>query len=68
MSCEKRKSNDQEQDSNDSYKFQDGNNARKSSNNDKLIVEKKIRKIIESHFDEEINYKKYELDKINEVI
>ncbi len=27
----------------------------------------KIRNVIESHFDEEINYKQYELDKINDV-
>lgn len=39
-----------------------------SSNPEKLIVENKIRKVIETTFDEEINYKKYELEKINEVI
>jgi hypothetical protein len=30
--------------------------------------ENKIRQIIEVNFDEEINYKKYEIEKINEVI
>jgi hypothetical protein len=29
--------------------------------------ERKIRQCIEANFDEEINYKKYELEKINEV-
>lgn len=29
--------------------------------------EKKIRQIIEQHFDQEIEYKRYELEKINEV-
>ena len=27
----------------------------------------KVRKVIETHFDEEINYKQYELDRINDV-
>ena len=31
------------------------------------FVEKRIRKVIETTFDEEINYKKFELEKINEV-
>ncbi len=30
--------------------------------------ENKIRQVIEANFDEEINYKKYELEKINEVL
>ena len=34
---------------------------------DKSSKEDKIRKIVETHFDEEINYKKYELEKINDV-
>lgn len=41
--------------------------AKRDCSKDEPIVEKKIRKIIETTFDEEINYKKYELEKINEV-
>ena len=37
-----------------------------SSNTNEYL--RKITKIIETHFDEEINYKKYELDKICDVI
>ena len=44
----------------------DENNTTENSNFSSK--ENKIRKIIESNFDEEINYKKYELEKINERI
>lgn len=33
----------------------------------KSLVESKIKRIIEANFDEEINYKKQELEKINQV-
>lgn len=38
-----------------------------SSNKSKDEYLTKIRKIIETNFDEEINYKQYELEKINDV-
>ncbi|CAF0710070.1 unnamed protein product [Brachionus calyciflorus] len=77
MSCEKRKLNNHDITDSDNtrnekvplpnVKMTTTLNSTNCSG-DKLIIEKKIRKIIESHFDEEINYKKYELERINERI
>ncbi|RNA11702.1 YEATS domain-containing 2 isoform X1, partial [Brachionus plicatilis] len=67
--CDKRKLSEEDNDSQDSDRacgIQDTISC--IANSDKTLVEKKIRKIIEQHFDEEIDYKRHELEKINERI
>lgn len=64
---EKRKLGEQDNDSQDSDQLNVESVNIQNGSMEKSSVEKKLRKIIEQHFDEEIQYKKYELEKINEV-
>lgn len=63
---DKRKLVEQDNDSQDSDHLS-RNESTATSSHPSSSTEKKIRKIIEQHFDQEIEYKRYELEKINEV-